>query len=866
MRDRRYEYTRARSRSPPPSPPPSRGSDRDFGENWRFPTTSCHAPPWPERDPPPRPHSGFAPRREIDYDSLRTRNRSRSRSRNRSRSRSTSRSPRRWAANREPQRIDGHYGRFSGWNPSADSGIGSSRRREYERLYPEDRFGREEKQSAPLIEAIPRREPDFSKFQRDNLFGVGDGNGNPSRPTIARPGPAVNREIPTNHFNRLSDSVSVAPTPGETHGRGRPITHYDYSGLPSARNVKNYGQLRDSGGYASPLGGSGSYADSVLNKSQGNGREALSNPAYFRQRRIVGADDEVEYDLDYRSTHLKYVREGHINGGDFESYQGIGNHGLERNVGSIPPGEDLHRVRSPYEGVYRSRGVHQPVYPQEELGVHDQLESLQGRRSVELEATQQDSGSLFSHNRNPLDEDDDLSIRDQVWDYNDIDDSLPLKDLELNYGRGSYGNQSLQKSLLSDHLEFRHGGRGSNGNNGFQEPLESRHFLPPRQRHSGKPVKASKGNIEKRLGPAHSVKQRLGPRLVPHAMVNQHTSLRATNVKERLGPALKLGKKSGEDRSAVKPLPWMKIREKGRQGPTEETLSNRSLEMKEKVMKTKPQENSEEFIQLINTAFLKFLKSLNESSAKRRKYTEQHGDGMLRCSVCGSDSKDFVDTLSLAQHASTSSKVGSRSEHLGFHKALCLMMGWKWNVDEVLKNGPWVRQKLPNAEALSLKEDLILWPPVVVIHNGSISNENPNRRIIVSIEELRSVLRGKGFSHSIVNICRGKAANQSIMVVSFAGTFSGLQEAEKLHRLYAENGHGRSGLQGKSTSTDSREGDSKEDEDTVLGDQVGSVEAALYGYLGIACDLDKLDFDMKKRCLVKSKKEINAIADAPDGG
>ncbi|CAL1367091.1 unnamed protein product [Linum trigynum] len=104
------------------------------------------------------------------------------------------------------------------------------------------------------------------------------------------------------------------------------------------------------------------------------------------------------------------------------------------------------------------------------------------------------------------------------------------------------------------------------------------------------------------------------------------------------------------------------------------------------------------------------------------------------------------------------------------------------------------------------------------------------------------------------------------MVVSFAGTFSGLQEAEKLHRLYAENGHGRSGLQGKSTSTDSREGDSKEDEDTVLGDQVGSVEAALYGYLGIACDLDKLDFDMKKRCLVKSKKEINAIADAPDGG
>ncbi|CAL1403993.1 unnamed protein product [Linum trigynum] len=124
------------------------------------------------------------------------------------------------------------------------------------------------------------------------------------------------------------------------------------------------------------------------------------------------------------------------------------------------------------------------------------------------------------------------------------------------------------------------------------------------------------------------------------------------------------------------------------------------------------------------------------------------------------------------------------------------------------------------------------------------------------------------------------------MVVSFAGTFSGLQEAEKLHRLYAENGHGRSGLQGVSRDSGSREGDSRdggiregdsregnstdgdirEGEDAVLGTLADAVEAVLYGYLGIACDLDKLDFDMKKRCVVKSKKEIDAIADAPVGG
>jgi hypothetical protein len=38
-------------------------------------------------------------------------------------------------------------------------------------------------------------------------------------------------------------------------------------------------------------------------------------------------------------------------------------------------------------------------------------------------------------------------------------------------------------------------------------------------------------------------------------------------------------------------------------------------------------------------------------------------------------------------------------------------------------------------------------------------------------------------------------------------------------------------------------------------------ENVLYGYLGISIDLDKLDFETKKRCVVKSKKEIKAVAD-----
>lgn len=113
-----------------------------------------------------------------------------------------------------------------------------------------------------------------------------------------------------------------------------------------------------------------------------------------------------------------------------------------------------------------------------------------------------------------------------------------------------------------------------------------------------------------------------------------------------------------------------------------------------------------------------------------------------------------------------------------------------------------------------------------------------------------------GFGQGMTNLCCGKAANQSTIVVSFNGTFSGLREAERLHRLYADNRHGRAEFQQISFSgPNSGSGQTRR----FLAKKAENV---LYGYLGIAGDLDKLDFEIKKWCVVKSKKEINAIADA----
>ena len=100
-----------------------------------------------------------------------------------------------------------------------------------------------------------------------------------------------------------------------------------------------------------------------------------------------------------------------------------------------------------------------------------------------------------------------------------------------------------------------------------------------------------------------------------------------------------------------------------------------------------------------------------------------------------------------------------------------------------------------------------------------------------------------------------KPPDESIFLVKFMPTLSGLREAERLHNHYADNKQGRQGfLDVSSKNTD--------DESRGAG-PFDKSEELLHGYMAVAEDLDKLDQDTKKRCLVRSKEEIKAIADAP---
>ncbi|XP_021279328.1 uncharacterized protein LOC110412979 [Herrania umbratica] len=407
--------------------------------------------------------------------------------------------------------------------------------------------------------------------------------------------------------------------------------------------------------------------------------------------------------------------------------------------------------------------------------------------------------------------------------------------LDIGYGGEQWSNEDFEQTLLLR-------------NSGPERPQDGRATLldelPSQRNVFDCDYQFSSPHMQEFAQPSNrtSVKQRLGP---PSHVHNPYPSTRK-RIKQRLGPPCHVHNPNYMPRTQRH-----KMRKLLKENVNDfhEGVQARDVDLRHvKRGRTEPPEDSKEFEQQIRGAFVQYVKILNENPAQRRKYTEKGEAGTLKCCVCGSKSEEFVNTLSLVTHAFTSRMVGLRVNHLGLHKALCFLMGWN---SVAASNGLWRQKTLPDVEALAMKEDLVIWPPVVILHNSSIATTNSDHRIIVSIEEIEAFLRDMGFGRGISKVCRGKPANQSIMTVIFHGTFSGLKEAERLHKLYAENKHGRAEFQQINCST----GETKKV-------PLDKVEDVLYGYLGIAGDLDKLDFETKSRALVKSKKEIYATADA----
>ncbi|XP_065867035.1 uncharacterized protein [Euphorbia lathyris] len=582
--------------------------------------------------------------------------------------------------------------------------------------------------------------------------------------------------------------------------------------METSESGRNYGLMDGKYAYASPnpygVRGRTSIDDSTVGKREGDknidihiyNENTFRNNMMNERRMLMEKDIENEKDVDCRS--LKVNPENQRE--DF-SFSCRNNHGC-----------------SVYADVVESMPMlYDEIDDSSCNSCHKQMISLEEALELGLEPNRIDNKKLLLSYHQKAIEDiyDSISGRDRDWTSEEIEKLAMLE----NSGRAMYQDRS-RGSSATDSMAI-------HGNSFSSADVKSM------SRRSSKSSKrdVTKRDLRERLRPALSVKQRLEfPSQVGKRQV-------ASKNRKKYPWLYQINGRTVEDQKIS--VQELKFRDK-------ELEEYAGTELK-KYAETEPREDSEEFKNQVQRAFLKSFKFLNENSTDLRRYLEEGVAGSLKCCICGSSSKAYVDTLGLAQHAFFSCK--SRTEHLGLYKAICVLMGWNSTIGV---KGKWIREILPSAEASSVREDLIIWPPVVLIHCNSLANDNKHKHMTVSIEGLKHILKGMGCDPRMTNISHGKAADQSSMVVSFSGTLSGLQEAENLHNRFLQNQHGRNELQQIRSSSHNK---NHQETQNVLSD---NIESFLYGYMGIASDLDKLDSETKRRSVVRSKKDMEAIADA----
>ncbi|WVZ55542.1 hypothetical protein U9M48_006189 [Paspalum notatum var. saurae] len=251
----------------------------------------------------------------------------------------------------------------------------------------------------------------------------------------------------------------------------------------------------------------------------------------------------------------------------------------------------------------------------------------------------------------------------------------------------------------------------------------------------------------------------------------------------------------------------------------------------------------------LRKAFLKYAKMLNESSAQRRSYFE---GGRVPCLACGRSSKDFADVHGLVMHAYNPRNADSLVDHLGLHKALCVLMGWDYT--KVPENSKGY-QSLPADLVRASREDLIVWPPTVIIHNTATGRKKDGRVEGLGNKDMDKKITELGFSGGKSKSLYGKEGHLGLTLIKFANNPAGLKEADRLAEFLERQDHGRIAWSRvhATHSIDSDQNPLFVETDARTGER----KRILYGYLAIASDLDELDSDSRKRAFLKSRREFD---------
>ncbi|XLT11203.1 hypothetical protein HN51_056996 [Arachis hypogaea] len=269
----------------------------------------------------------------------------------------------------------------------------------------------------------------------------------------------------------------------------------------------------------------------------------------------------------------------------------------------------------------------------------------------------------------------------------------------------------------------------------------------------------------------------------------------------------------------------------------------------------------------LKKAFLHFVRLINENPSQKKSYLEDGKQGRIQCIACGrlepsfgilkvraslESAKDFPDTHALIMHTYNSDTADLRVDHLGLHKALCVLMGWNYSKPP---DNSKAYQFLSADEAAANQDDLIMWPPLVIIHNTNTGKNKEGRMEGLGNKTMDNIIRELGCVSGKSKSLYGRDGHLGITLVKFTGDQSGLKGATQLAEHFEKEKHGRKDWARVQPVITFGKEDENNPNLVKVDEKKGDKRRVLYGYLGTAFDLDKVDFDTRKKAVIESRRE-----------
>jgi hypothetical protein len=80
---------------------------------------------------------------------------------------------------------------------------------------------------------------------------------------------------------------------------------------------------------------------------------------------------------------------------------------------------------------------------------------------------------------------------------------------------------------------------------------------------------------------------------------------------------------------------------------------------------------------------------------------------------------------------------------------------------------------LPFPDARAMKEDFILWPPLVIVHNANGEMKKDGSKHVISNLDMDEILQGLGFNNGKIKVVNGSSVIQGTLLVKFSPNFMG---------------------------------------------------------------------------------------------